>query len=95
MVLLRSNVLFLFPFKLLDLPFSRTVLHTALRGGRQRLRRQPWVCQGVLEVCKNRFKSHSRRKMFEFDTFESNSEQDGQPQILFQIFATRHRDFLW
>lgn len=30
MLLLRSNFHFLFFFKLLDLPFSKTVLHTAL-----------------------------------------------------------------
>lgn len=27
------------------------------------------------------------------DAFESNSEQDGQPRVLFQIFTMRRRDF--
>lgn len=53
-----------------------------------------WWGIPLLEAFQNRFKlkNHSLGKM---EAFEPNSEQDGRPHILFQIFVMRHEKFLW
>lgn len=74
----------------------------AVCGGRQRLRWQLWVSHEVLRhpLARGFQEQIQTQKSFteeNVDTFEPNSEQDGQPHIfvLFHIFIMRRRNFLW
>lgn len=96
----RSIFLFLFSFffyislKLCSIPsWCDSSVWRKSSGGSSVLVRGWWGIP-LLEAFQNRLrlKNCSLRKIW---MFEPNSEQDGQPHILFQIFVKRHKNFLW